>query len=305
MGNLLLRRRMMGGEKALDYGVYIQDTNGKLWKAGAWNGSATPNGVAVYDESCSFIIALGGDAKLPINSKTASSSLTSYDTEETAIADFDGAGNTEILVSDYGSVTTESAGYCAAYTFPNGDTGYLGSAGEWNTALKYKDEIDAIMTLVGGDALNISYWTSTYYGKQAFRYYFWYFMWEDGNSAQAGDMNYSLVTDAIDYTRPFGILDIEGVGGGSGTAKKENKIKIASELLENPVDPTTPILIRWVESQYPVASDITVTVGTSDSSSSRTLTILEGETESISENTFYTVIKSVTPAEDDKYIYTF
>lgn len=223
---------MMGGEKALDYGVYIQDTNGKLWKAGAWIGSATPNGVAVYDESCSFIIALGGDKLLPINSKIASSSLTTLNTEETAKADFDGTGNTEILLSDYGSVTTESAGYCAAYTFPNGESGYLGSAGEWNIAFKYKDEIDAIMTLFGGDELKTSYWTSTYYGRQGVKYYyFWYFMWEDGSSAQAGDMNYDVVTRSTDYTRPFGVLDIKGVGGGSGggsQTKIENKITIVS-----------------------------------------------------------------------------
>lgn len=296
MGNLLLRRRMMGGEKALDYGVYIQDTNGKLWKAGTWDGSATPNGVAVYDESCQFIIALDGDAQLPINSANTSSSLTSLKTEETAIADFDGAGNTEILLSDYGSVTTESAGYCAAYTFPNGDTGYLGSAGEWNTAFKYKNEIDAIMTLLGEDELKTSYWTSTYYGRSGVRYYFWYFMWEDGSSAQAGDMNYDVVTSRTDYTRPFGVLDIKGGQGGSGTAKTLNKIKINSSF-EN------SIIKMWVESQYPVASDITVTA--ESSSKIYTVTISEGETKSSNVSLVGASITSVTPAEDDTYIYTF
>lgn len=296
MGNLLLRRRMMGGEKALDYGVYIQDTNGKLWKAGTWDGSATPNGVAVYDESCSFIIALGGDKQLPINSKTASSSLTSYNTEGTAKADFDGAGNTEILLSDYGSVTTESAGYCASYTFPNGETGYLGSAGEWSVALKYKDEIDAIMALLGGDALKTSYWTSTYYGRDGTKYCFWYFMWEDGSSAQAGDMNYDTVISSTDYTRPFGVLDIKGGQGGSGTAKTLNRIKINSSF-EN------SIVQMWVESQYPVASDITVTA--ESSSKIYKVTISEGETKSSNILLLGASITSVTPAEDDVYIYVF
>lgn len=300
MGNLLLRRRMMmsQGKAALDYGVYIQDTNGKLWKAGAWDGSATPNGVAVYDESCSFIIALDGDAQLPINSATGLSSLTEFKTEETAKADFDGAGNTDTLLSDYGSVTTESAGYCAAYTFPRGEVGYLGSAGEWNTALKYKDEIDAIMALLGGDALKTSYWTSTYYGRDSTRYLFWYFIWEDGSSAQAGDMNYEYVTSAIDYTRPFGVLDIQGVVGGSGTAKTLNAIKINGSYNSD-----TQIVAYWVESQYPVASDITVTA--KRSSKVYTVTISKGKTKSGTASLFNASITSVTPAEDDKYIYTF
>lgn len=289
---------MAQGEAALAYGCYIQDTTGKLWKAGAWNGSATPNAVAVYDESCSFIIALGGDALLPINSKLTSSSLTSYNTEETAKTDFDGAWNTEILVSDYGSVTTESAGYCAAYTFPNGESGYLGSAGEWNAAFKYKSEIDAIMTLLGGDALKTSYWTSTYYGRSGTRYNFWYFMLADGSSAQAGDMGYDYVTRATDYTRPFGVLDIEG---GSGTAKKENKIKIVYDTIESPVVGSYNVL--YAKSQYPVASDIQVTID--GPFNSKTLTIPEGETESGNTSGSTGRILSVTPTEDDKYIYTF
>ena len=290
---------MAQGETTLAYGCYIQDTTGKLWKAGTWDGSATPNGVAVYDESCSFIIALGVDKQLPINSKTAASSLTSYNTKETAISDFDGVGNTEILVSDYGSVTTESAGYCAAYTFPNGDTGYLGSAGEWNAAFKYKDEIDAIIALLGGDALKTSYWTSTYYGRENFSsYYFWYFMWIAGSSAQAGDMNYDTVTGKTDYTRPFGVLDIKGVGGGSGTAKTLNTIKINGQF-----NADTLVGAYWAESQYPVASDITVTakMGTKTYKA----TILEGKTKSENALLFNAYITSVTPAEDDKYIYVF
>lgn len=286
---------MAQGEAALTYGCYIQDTTGKLWKAGAWNGSATPNGVAVYDESCSFIIALGGDKNLPINRSSSGPSLTSYNTKETAIADFDGAGNTEILLSDYDSVTTEAAGYCTAYTFPRGEAGYLGSAGEWNTAFKYKDEIDAIMTLVGGDALKTSYLTSTYYGYEDFVHRFWYFMWEDSSSEQAGDMGAVNLRAKDDYTRPLGGLYIN-----SAPPKRTNKIKIVHDTLESPLGPIT---VSYVKSVYPVASDITVTLG--NKSNSDTVTILEGKTESKSSALKATSIFSVTPAEDDKYIYTF
>lgn len=287
---------MAQGEAALTYGCYIQDTTGKLWKAGAWNGSATPNGVAVYDESCSFIIALGGDKQLAINSKDAKPSLTSYKTEEAAKADFDGAGNTEILLSDYGSVTTESAGYCAAYTFPRGDAGYLGSAGEWNTALKYKDEIDAIMALLGGDALKTSYWTSTYYGYYQLEYCFWYFMWKDGSIEQAVDMGYLPVITKVDYTRPFGGLYIN-----SAPPKRTNKITIVHDAIELP---NGNISVRpYLESQYPVASDIQVTIGAS--SYSQTVTISEGETNTKPQANLFGSILSVTPAEDDTYIYTF
>lgn len=291
----MLRRRMMMnavGEATLAYGCYIQDTTGKLWKAGAWDGSATPNGVAVYDESCSFIIALGGDKQLAINSGNSSSSLTSYNTEETAKADFDGAGNTDTLLSDYGSVTTESAGYCAAYTFPRGEAGYLGSAGEWNIAFKYKDEIDAIMALLGGDALKASYWTSTCYGGvTVFSYYFWYFMWTDGSSEQAGDMGYAKVTIKSDYTRPFGGLYIN-----SAPPKRTNNIRLTGQ-----ADGDT--LSFWAESRYPVASDIIVTIETSKRT--YTVKISKGKTKSGNTPALGGAITSVTPAEDDTYIYTF
>lgn len=287
---------MAQGEAALAYGCYIQDTTGKLWKAGTWNGSATPNGVAVYDESCSFIIALGRDKNLPINSNSSGPSLTSYNTKETAIADFDGAGNTEILLSDYGSVTTEAAGYCTAYTFPRGEAGYLGSAGEWNTAFKYKDEIDAIMTLVGGDALKTSYLTSTYYGYGDFVHRFWYFMWEDSSSEQAGDMGAVNLRAKDDYTRPLGGLYIN-----SAPPKRTNKIKIVRETHDSPV--VGSFTVVYVESQYPVASDIQVTIGSSQSSA--TVTISEGQTQSDSKAFPTAKILSVTPAEDDKYIYVF
>lgn len=278
---------------ALAYGVYIQDTANKLWKPSAWNGSATANAIAVYDESCAFLIALEeASGTLRINSSKYANAidLTEYTTADTAITDFGGITNTEVMVDLYGTSTSEAAGYCKAYSFPSGLTGYLGSAGEWNVASKYKDAIESALSVAGGSSMTYGdYWTSTFYNNAKYSQDAWGFLWNYLS------LSYETIT-TYRYVRPFGKLTIEGDEGGSGTSKKENKITIASGTLGS-------IAVLYAKSQYPVASDIEVTVGTS--LNTFTVTISEGETGSEYKSGSEGRITSVTPAEDDTYIYTF
>lgn len=182
----MLRRRMMmaQGETAVAYGVYIQDTTGKLWTSDAWDGSATPNGVAVLTDVCEFVIALSEASNIPIDGRgfSSSMSLTVYPSSSAAVTDFSGSSNTTAMVSAYGNTTSEAAGYCANYTFPNGKTGYLGSAGQWQTAYDNKSAIATCMSKAGGTAFSDNYYWSSARAADLVNYNrFWRLDWRNGS----------------------------------------------------------------------------------------------------------------------------
>ena len=151
----------------IKFGVFIQDTTGKLWSASAWDGSATPNGVAVLTDACEFVIALSEKAtNTPIDGDGASTgalNLRSYLTMNDAVKDYSGPSNTTAIISAYGNNTDEAAGYCAKFTFPNGQKGYLGSMGEWQAASDNKSAIKMCMSKAGGTPFPdvVTYWSST------------------------------------------------------------------------------------------------------------------------------------------------
>lgn len=153
------------GEIEVPNGVYIQDTDGVLWQEAAWDGSATPNGIAVVADECRFVIALDEEPSICIDrvGDYVSLSLPVFSTDSEAIADYSGVSNTEVIVSVYGYDTNEAGGFCVNFTFPRGEKGYLGAAGEWNIARVNKLEIEKCMTKAGGVTLegNYQYWTST------------------------------------------------------------------------------------------------------------------------------------------------
>lgn len=155
-------------------GVYIQHIDGNLyledeWTAGGFSNDDA-NGVAVVSDEAQFVIAKadassdvewGGDA-VKIDNVTAA-----YDIN-TAILDYNGVENTNNIRISISSAAAEA---CVAYTFPNGKTGYLPAAGEWNLAYNNKATIESAMSLIGGTALFSSgrYWSSTqrYQGMMA------------------------------------------------------------------------------------------------------------------------------------------
>jgi len=194
-------------------GVFIQDTTGKLWTSSAWDGSATPNGVAVLTDACEFVIALSEKSNIPIDSGGYSSSmdLTMYSSISTAIKNYSGSSNTTAMVSAYGNTSSEAAGYCRNFTFPNGKKGYLGSAGEWQAAYDNTSAIATCMSKAGGTAIDSNYyWSSTRATNLPYDYEydtgpfncFWYLKWSNGSWDGIGraDFNFKY------YARPFSAL---------------------------------------------------------------------------------------------------
>lgn len=184
-------------------GVFIQDTTGKLWTSEAWDGSATPNGVAVLTDACKFVIALSEKSRIPIDSEGYSSSmnLTTHPSSSAAIQNYTGSTNTTNMVSAYGSSTSEAAGYCSSFTFPNGKKGYLGSAGEWQAAYDNKSAIATCMSKAGGTAIGSNYyWSSTRAVDNDLYNCFWDLGWSNG-SWYAGN-----AYNGRPYARPFTTL---------------------------------------------------------------------------------------------------
>lgn len=146
-------------------GVFIYDINGKYILPSEWdtNRNEEAVGVAILTDNCKFVVAKE-DAKSSYVSYggygTDILTLTNYANATSAATDFDGVNNTSKIITALGSSNT--AGYCAEYIFPNEKTGYLGAAGEWKLAHSYKSELNSALKLIGGISMTEGeYWTST------------------------------------------------------------------------------------------------------------------------------------------------
>lgn len=187
------------------FGVLIYDIDGKLTYPENWNtaNNSKAVGVAILTDSCRFVVA-----KEDVSSSyvywggygTDISTLTSYTSESNAATDFDGVNNTAKIITAIGNTNDgyrdgTAAGDCAAYTFPNGKTGYLGAAGEWKVARQNKAALNSALTLIGGTTMTEwGYWTSTEYNS-AYAWYQWF------DEYQSNLSQYAKYSDS--YIRAF------------------------------------------------------------------------------------------------------
>ena len=172
-------------------GIFILDTDGNLVKRADWNtgNNSKAVGVAVLSDNCKFVISPSENSS-NISwggyGTTISNIVTTTDAA-TAKKDYLGSGNTDKIIAQLGSGNAPAAYNCRALLmFPDGRKGYLGSLGEWQEAYNNKSEIDQCMSLIGGTAINTSYyhWTSTQYSSN----YSWILRWSDG-SVDYGNKN--------------------------------------------------------------------------------------------------------------------
>lgn len=157
--------------KVILFGVFIYDIDGNLTLPELWNtaNNSKAVGVAIVADNCRFVVAKE-DAKSSyvhwVGYDTDISTLTNYTDAALAATDFDGVNNTSKIIAAIGS--SNAAGDCSAYTFPNGKTGYLGAAGEWQVARQNKEDLNSALTLIGGTTMKESYyWTSTEYSSSS------------------------------------------------------------------------------------------------------------------------------------------
>lgn len=151
-------------QQGIANGVYIEDINGKLWTEAEWNGSVTPNGVAVITDECQFVMALEDvDAQYwaPNYAGVPGAFLTNF--LETAKTDYSGIVNTQKVIEKFSSDTSTAAYCCQNFIFPNGGKGYVGAVGEWQAVINNKDAIFSALSKCGAEDMvqTSSYWTST------------------------------------------------------------------------------------------------------------------------------------------------
>lgn len=151
--------------------VFIQHINGTIYTTAEWTScgftSDDANGVAVIDDNARFVIAKEDldNNKWSSDTKTTIAGIPNESSPGEARKDYGGLNNTTLMLE----TDTSGAGYsCANYSFPNGQKGYLGAAGEWWVAYTHRDEIDEAMSVIGASPMNkgerhMGYWTSTQY----------------------------------------------------------------------------------------------------------------------------------------------
>lgn len=162
-------------------GVYIQHINGGLFTTDAWTAGGfandEANGVAVNSDNAKFVIAKTSLTNAAWSSDTSNAVKGVMLTSDSSRAktDYAGAANTALIAVED---TSGAALACANFTFPNGARGYLPALGEWDDAYAYKADVDAAMTLIGGEAISGFFWASTQYSSTRA----WYLVWGNGNT---------------------------------------------------------------------------------------------------------------------------
>ena len=211
------RRTLLFSGKFVDYptenGVWIETIGHKYCLPDDWDSLNTANSIAVVTDAHKFRIALqDASSRMKMSnhfmdpwdtylSGTTNSGITN---ETVALTDYSGATNTQLIVTKCQSSTEYAAGWCNAYTFPDGSKGYLPSLGELNLALQNNAAVDAALTKCGGTALGYNwYWSSTFGGVRGGvnRNTCWELYWDDYNGVRQDYLHY-------DYpVRAFGALE--------------------------------------------------------------------------------------------------
>ena len=89
--------------------------------------------------------------------------------------DFSGKKNTMLLLDAYSDNSTFVVGNCVNYTFPNGEKGYLLSAGELQEVLNNLSEVNGLLQVAGGEPLSGSIVTSTLSNRSATDSFYWFY----------------------------------------------------------------------------------------------------------------------------------
>ena len=126
------RRRTLlfsGGYKIpTENGIYIESVDHDFYLTNDWDSANTANSIAVVADECKFRIALYGSSSTMLMDSSAYGPWDTYLSGTTnsgitissvAVKDFNGATNTQLIVTRCQPSTGYATGWCAAYTFPD------------------------------------------------------------------------------------------------------------------------------------------------------------------------------------------
>ena len=169
------------------YGVFIEATDGTLHQSTEWTGAKTANSIVVRQPTTAFRIALTqSSSTMKIHSSydgALENYMTAISDSSQAKLDMKSAENTANIMK-LQSGTGYAAGYCNAFTFPDGKTkGLLPALGWLQTAYDNKAAVDACLAACGATAMDTSnyHWASTFWGVgSSGSRYCWLLYWSDG-----------------------------------------------------------------------------------------------------------------------------
>ena len=189
-------------DKIDDCGVAIMDINGRFYEdAAEWRAAGSPivNGIAISDGTHRFCVShyetesvnypdayndtdYWGSNGIHINGVTATTDNT------TAKTNFDGAANTNIIINNvkssdgyFNEHPYSAAGICKEFTFPNSESSYLGSCGEWNLIQGAISTINTLINAIGGNLIDTNpsaypyYWTCVQFSTTGYAAWRWNF----------------------------------------------------------------------------------------------------------------------------------
>ena len=174
--------------ETIKLGVFIQDKSGKLWTTDSWDTSnnSNANAIAVLTSNVKVLVALtdsGGTKQIHSSySGALENYMTAISDTTQAKADYKGAENTANIMKLQSS-TSYAAGWCNAFTFPDGKTkGHLPSLGEFWEVYQNKSLVDAALSKCGGTAINTGsyHWCSTFWGIDGGNRFCWILRWSVG-----------------------------------------------------------------------------------------------------------------------------
>lgn len=219
------RRAMSLKDMTIPNGVYIEAITGKLFTADKWDGSLTANSIVVISDDVSFRIALTqsrGTMRISANyNGPLENYMTAISDKAQAKLDMKSSENTANIMK-LQSGTGYAAGYCNAFTFPDGKTkGLLPALGWWQTAYDNKAAIDACLSACGGTAISTSnhHWTSTFWGiySSSGNRECWMLHWSDGRVGHGGMHGWNWVRPFATYGAEVSTITIDQTNNDPAT----------------------------------------------------------------------------------------
>lgn len=144
-------------------GIYIATKEGRCWKEEYFSECKEETvGIAIFKGDHRIVVSkFGSDKRLSLHGKDRMSSLKICYTYRECIKDFSGDANTEALLA----LGSPAAEFCKE----QGEQWYIPAAGELNLMDEYGDDLDRMLSLIGGFPLPKAYhWSSTQYSETCF-----------------------------------------------------------------------------------------------------------------------------------------
>lgn len=144
-------------------GAYILHNNGNIYSQEGWiYDQKYADGIAIIDPQLRVLVSPDGNKLCKWANERYLVPGINY-VQDALDTDMEGVSNTDAWMDRYessvSSVLNYAPGWCRSYR--SSRTYYLGASGEWKIVYKYKDGVDNLLNVIGGEQMPDRVWTST------------------------------------------------------------------------------------------------------------------------------------------------